>query len=344
MKQFNILLPANPLWDQIVRRAYLYDFHHTGFYHQIDNQDQSRLFVATRGDDFIALPLVFRTIPETDWADATSVYGYCGPLANEEGTFQQTDLVDYFWKELTMYFKENSIISAFSRLHPLINQHLFFEDHGEIRLLNKTVSINLKLDPDEQRRQYRKSNKSEINQLRRKGFVVEKAESVSDIDRFIEIYYETMDRVEASSNYYFTREYFRRFLNNPAFDNQLLLAKFDGEIAAGAIFTMTDKIMQYHLAGTTERYIRETPMKLILDEARLLGNEKQLDYLHLGGGVGGSDDDSLFRFKSGFSKQLRQFSVWKYIIDREKYDSLVQVRKIQDVTSGFFPLYRIHPD
>lgn len=344
MKQFDIVLPDDPLWNQIVRRSYLYDFHHTGFYHQIDNQDQSKLFVATRGDNFIALPLVFRTISGSDWADATSVYGYSGPVANHEATFQRTDLVNYFWDEVTSYFRENRIISAFSRLHPLINQHLFFEGHGEISPLNKTVSINLKLDPDEQRRQYRKSNKSEINQLRRKGFVVEKAESVGEIERFIEIYYETMDRVYASSNYYFAREYFHRFLDNDAFDNQLLLAKFEGEIAAGAIFTMTDKIMQYHLAGTTEPYIRETPMKLILDEARLLGNEKQLDYLHLGGGVGGSDDDSLFRFKSGFSKQLCQFSVWKYIIDREKYDSLVQVRKIKNVTSGFFPLYRSHPD
>lgn len=45
--------------------------------------------------------------------------------------------------------------------------------------------------------------------------------------------------------------------------------------------------MQYHLAGTTEGYIRQAPMKLILDEARLLGNELGLEYLYLGGGVEG---------------------------------------------------------
>lgn len=344
MKQFNILLPTDPLWDRIVRSSYLYDFHHTGFYHQIDNQEQSRLFVAQQGDNFVAMPLVIRTIPGTDWFDITSVYGYCGPIASHESILHGKDLVDYFWTELTAYFTEKRIVSAFSRLHPLINQHPFFDAQGDIVLLNKTVSIDLTLTPEEQRRQYRKSNKSEINQLKRKGFFVIEARDPADIDAFISIYYETMDRVDAGQYYYFTKEYFHAFLANESFDSKLLLALVDGEIAAGAIFTYTDKIMQYHLAGTTEKYIRETPMKLILDEARLIGNELGLQFLHLGGGVGGSDDDSLFRFKSGFSKQLCQFSVWKYVVDQEKYDSLVHVRKIKNVTSGFFPLYRSHLD
>ncbi len=94
--------------------------------------------------------------------------------------------------------------------------------------------------------------------------------------------------------------------------------------------------MQYHLAGTSEEFIRETPMKLILDEARLIGNETSAISLHLGGGVGGSDDDSLFKFKSGFSKDFKQFSVWKYIVDEKVYDELSS--NITD--TNYFPKYR----
>jgi hypothetical protein len=77
-------------------------------------------------------------------------------------------------------------------------------------------------------------------------------------------------------------------------------------------------------------------MKLILDEARLLGNQTTAKSLHLGGGVGGSDEDSLFRFKSGFSKDFKEFSVWKFIVNEEIYEDLSKDK----VCTDFFPLYR----
>ena len=201
------------------------------------------------------------------------------------------------------------------------------------------VAIDLKITPEEQKKQYRKSNKSELNQLRRKGYEVVEAETDAEIDAFITIYHETMTRVEASKSYFFDREYFYNFLKNKCFKNRLLLAKYDGKICAGAIFTITNKIMQYHLAGTTEEFIKDTPMKLILDEARLLGNSLNLEYLHLGGGVGGSDEDSLFRFKSGFSDYRCEYKIWRMIVDTKTYNELVELSKA-DKTSTFFPLYR----
>lgn len=331
----------NSRWERVVRLSYRYDFHHTAFYHTIDNNYRSILFTAYDEEDFIALPLVIRPIEGTDLYDATSVYGYCGPISSRADLLFSDDLVKYFKSNFQKFCLDNRIVSVFSRLHPLLEQEHFFLDFGEIVPLNKTVAIDLRLKPEEQRRQYRKSNKSEINQLRRKGFTVEEATTQEEIDRFIEIYYETMDRVHATPYYYFSKSYFHDFLSNAAFENRLLVAKLDDAIIAGAIFTVTDKIMQYHLAGTTEEYIRLTPMKLILDEARLLGNSLGPEFLHLGGGVGGSDDDSLFRFKSGFSNHFCQFSVWKYIVDHKTYDSLVTKNGLADrADQSFFPLYR----
>ena len=97
--------------------------------------------------------------------------------------------------------------------------------------------------------------------------------------------------------------------------------------------------MQYHLAGTSKEFLKDTPMKLLLDEARLIGNEIGLDYLHLGGGVGGSDEDSLFRFKSGFSSYRCQFKTWQYIVEPDAYNILVSQRT-KNKDSSFFPLYR----
>lgn len=336
MYKFEVIDINNPKWDIIVKSSAIYDFYHTTFYHKIDNNFISLLFVAEDEHDFLALPLVLRPIEQAFWVDCTSVYGYSGPISNRKEFDFDQGFIDFFQLKLKEYCKENNVVSLFSRLHPLIAQQSVFINMGDVLLLNKTVVIDLKISSEEQKRRYRKSSKSELSQLRRKGFYVEESKSTEDVERFVDIYYETMNRVNASPYYYFSKEYFHSFLNNTHFRNELLLAKFEGKIVAGAIFTITDKIMQYHLAGTLEEFIKLAPMKLILDEARLIGNDLSLDYLHLGGGVGGGDNDSLFRFKSGFSNLYCQFSVWKYIFNEEIYNQLSENKK----ESSFFPLYR----
>jgi hypothetical protein len=76
-------------------------------------------------------------------------------------------------------------------------------------------------------------------------------------------------------------------------------------------------------------------MKLIFDEG-FAGNLLGLDFLHLGGGVGGSDEDSLFRF-SGFSNFRCSYQIWQKVIDRNTIDYEVEAGLI---VVFFFPKYR----
>lgn len=336
MLEFEIIENSSQRWSEFVRKADIYDFHHTAYFHKIDTNFVSKLLLFSDDSNFVALPIVIRPIEGTEFCDLTSVYGYAGPVYHFDQGYNIAELLDFFKKCFIDFCKEHNIVSVFSRLHPLIDQKSIIRDVGEIVDLNKTVSINLTLSLEEQRREYRKSLKSELNQLRRKAIVVREANTQKEIDQFIAIYYETMDRVGATSNYYFSQEYFHEFLNTSQFEVKLLVAVKNDHVVAGAIFTLTEKIMQYHLAGTAEEVIQETPMKLILDEARILGSKSSVESLHLGGGVGGHDDDSLFQFKSGFSKDFKQFSVWKFIVNQEVYDQLSKGK----VQSSFFPLYR----
>ena len=341
MYKFKAIDEKSEEWNEILKTSFAYDFYHTAFYHRLEEEGTGVLLHASDELNFIALPLIIRKIEATNFTDATSVYGYCGPITSQNIEDVDVNLLGYFQNEITKYFTSNNIIAAFSRLHPLIEQKSLFNNFGEVLELNKTVSIDLTLPIEIQRRTFRKSLKSDLNQLRRKGYTCVVANSKEEIDEFIDIYYETMDRVEATPNYYFSKEYFHNFLSNKEFSNKLILAKKDGIITAGAIFTISGNIMQYHLAGTKSEYGRDTPMKLILDEARLIGTEMELTDFHLGGGVGGHDDDSLFHFKSGFSKNFKQFSIWRKTFNQEVYDKLVQEKGLENSDSGFFPLYRL---
>lgn len=335
-----LIKPDQKKWSDFITQTNGYDFYHTAEYHSLEGNDEPLLFLTSTADGFVALPIIIRKIKGTKYFDCTSVYGYCGPITNIKEESTKLPIIHEFTKSLKEFFVERNIVSAFSRLHPLIDNDKFLMQMGTVVNLNKTVAIDLRLSPEEQRKQYRKSNKSEINQLRRKGFEVKEAQSAQEIDEFIEIYHQTMNRVSASNMYYFDRNYFSTFLQSKDFNSKLLLAYKDGKVAAGAIFTITDRIMQYHLAGTDENYMRETPMKLVIDEARFIGNGLNLDFLHLGGGVGGNLDDSLFRFKSGFSDQQFQFRVWQYIVDEKIYNELVMAKEDPSINSNYFPLYR----
>jgi len=121
-----------------------------------------------------------------------------------------------------------------------------------------------------------------------------------------------------------------------------LLLLMDGDrITCGAFVAFSNNIMQFHLAATSDEYLKDGPMKLLIDESTLIGRQKGMHYLHLGGGVGGNED-SLFEFKAGFSNLQLSFKTWRFVADPEIYNELVNNRFSLGLQSAdYFPKYRI---
>ncbi len=341
MNSFSIIKVTDPRWVEIISLSKQYDFYHTQSYSMLEKTYEPVLCVAFQDSDFIAIPLLLRGIEKTDLFDCTSVYGYCGPVSNLHFENLSKDHISYFQSELFSFFKKSHIVSAFSRLHPIYNQDPVFQNFGMIRDINKTVAIDLTLPKEEQFGKYRKVHKQLIKKLRENGFVVITASTKYEIDYFIQIYHKLMKRLSADSSYFFEKEYFYQMLDNPCFESKLLLAKRDNEIAGGAIFTLVNGIMQYHLSAETLKFRDQSPTRLIIDEARLLGCEHNMKFLHLGGGVHGNSEDSLFKFKKGFSDLLFDFRGWQLIVDQSKYSYLIDFFGIDTQnTTDYFPVYR----
>ena len=108
---------------------------------------------------------------------------------------------------------------------------------------------------------------------------------------------------------------------------------------------MSNGIVEIHLAATRTEWITKSPLKLLFDHVRLWATAQHASLLHLGGGVG-AKADSLYSFKSGFSKRRHAFYTWRWIINQPVYDLLNRTRNrfsdIQDMSpdNGFFPRYR----
>ncbi|MEM7315639.1 MAG: GNAT family N-acetyltransferase, partial [Planctomycetota bacterium] len=242
--------------------------------------------------------------------------------------------------------QDSGVISAFLRLHPLAEteQHTLHE-HATVVQHGETVYCDLSLTEQQLWQQTRSRERSYINRIRRDGFRVEIDDQWNQLDEFVELYYETMRRVAAADSYFFSRSYFQQIRDTLRDHATLIFVTApDGTIASGGIFTQCNGFVQYHLGGTRTHFLKAQPAKLLMHNVRQWAKQQGHNYFHLGGGVG-SAHDSLFQFKSGFSKLRASFASCRFVTNEKAYSRLVKQweRENQskaDDARGYFPAYR----
>jgi pyridoxal phosphate-dependent aminotransferase EpsN len=326
------------------------DFYYFPQYHRVEErrlEARAQLFTYSEGDYLITLPLLLRSAGQalTGWNDATSVYGYGGPIASHERMPEL--VVRNFQAALREALVERRVIAVFSRLHPLIAQLDLLAGLGECRSSGRTVSIDLTLPLEEQRTQYRGDHRRLIYKQRLEGIVTCLYDQEKRfLSEFVSIYEETMRRENAEHIYFFGEEYFSQLVRELRPVLQLFVAVTGGKVAAGGLFTSCNGIVQYHLGGTRDEFLKLSPMTLIFDTVRLWANEIGAREFHLGGGVG-AKEDTLFRYKAGFSERRHNFATWRWIVAPEVYSELCERRARMNVLQGlepasadYFPAYR----
>jgi hypothetical protein len=330
-------------WRNCLKEFNIYDFYHTYDYHQLSKKaDEKAVLIQYKNNGTtIAMPLLLRAIPNTNFYDATSVYGYAGPLTNNP----TADLDNSYFKEaLAAYCEQHKIISIFSRLNPYIpRQEMVLRNMGHIETLGNVVNMDIKQTLEISRSNYSKSTKSRVNKARKQCYT-KFAETEEEICAFVDIYHENMNRLEAGSEYYFDYNYFLEFFKSKDFETDIILVHHNEthEAIAGSMFVKTNGIVQFHLSGTKNDFLHIAPARVFLDEMRILATEQKQHYFNLGGGLGGNED-SLFEFKSSFSKDFKPFKLWKFIVDQKAYDQLcrsLDALKLEQ-NPNFFPLYRL---
>ncbi len=346
-------------WGELLARPAQHDVFHTAAYHALEQHREEGvacLFAYREEPYSVLLPLVLRPIERAagletvgrGWVDATSVYGYAGPLASHADVPAEVRL--NFQRDLTEALRDLRVVSAFSRLHPLIPHAEVLDGLGECQPAGQTLSIDLTLPPAAQQRQYRPTHRHEINRLRRLGATCVIDPEKAYLDEFIDIYYETMRRVHAAPLYFFEPSYFRGLAGGASgMDVRLFVVRFEGRAVSASLVTVCDGIAQYFLAGTRDEFTRLAPMKLLIDTVRGWAAGQGLRVLHLGGGVS-AREDSLFHFKAGFTSRRHDFATWRCVLLPEVYRRLAEERERRDDRLGpraipvdFFPRYRRPP-
>lgn len=339
-------------WTAAVEHCLRHDFYHLPQYHAMADEaheGKAVLFYYSEDAYSIALPLLIRPIDAlpngAPHMDATSVYGYAGPIASHEEI--PFDVIQRFHESLRNQLQELGVISVFTRLHPIIPQKALLAGLGECRTLSRTVSIDLTLTAEEQRAAMRSSVKLAINRLRRKGMECVHDREGLYLNAFAEIYRETMLRVGAAPGYFYTEDYFRGLSANLGEKHHLFVCLLDGKPVCAGVFIECLEILQYHLGGTLSLALVHGPMKLLFDEVRIWANSRNLKFFHLGGGATTDPNDPLLYFKLGFSKMTHDFNVWCWVLNESVYKQLCeeasrfnQVNGLVPAKQAYFPEYR----
>jgi hypothetical protein len=346
---------ANPLWMEILENI-RHDVYHLPEYFQIEARRTKAIpeaIIISEDEKVFFAPYLLRQCgdeinsPLEDSFDIISPYGYPGILVSEAGA-SSSEFLENAIASFKHTLQTKGICSAFLRLHPILNEDLLKVCPGNIFTANgQTVSIDLKITESELWAHTRKGHQSTINKCKRLGFIPRMVSFEEYYDEFIAIYEETMNRVHASESYYFDSDYFRGLLNLGD-KLHLCIIESEEEIICASLFFECCGIIQAHLGGTKNEFLSQSPFNLLLHHVRLWGRERGNEYLHIGGGIGGLSTDSLFTFKSGFSRQRHEFSTMRLIADDYKYFKLVELRakelnkEVQElVESNFFPAYRV---
>lgn len=347
----------NPLWLKTLEKLD-YDIYHLPEYVYLESKRTNSIpeaILIVDNEKIFFIPYLLRRCDNlfddelniTNVFDVVSPYGYPGILLSEAAA-SAPEFVDLAMNQLMYVLRNKQVCSAFLRLHPILNNGLNETCKPDIcKVIGETVSINLRLSEAEIWHQTRPGERNKINKCKRNGMIAKMVPFQQYVDKFISIYDETMERVEASDFYYFERDYFLQFANALGEKLYLCIVELEEQVTCAGLFTECCGIVQFHLSGTRNKFLKQEPSKLMIDYVRFWAKERGNQVFHLGGGVG-SAKDSLYHFKAGFSKQRHTFQTFRLIVDTKQYLNLVKLRAKYLNTEAeklletdFFPAYRL---
>ncbi len=331
------VVPAEE-WDALLRDLGGLDTYTQVAYHRVSALLEPTLAVPVllhyaggRGD--LVLPLLLRPLPDGSGWDATSPYGYGGPVA------LSGHAAEGFGAAFDTWARTNGVVATFLRLHPLLGNARLVPPTAELVPLGHTVAWDVTAGRDlfglmhaHHRRAARRADRA--------GLEVRVVTRPTDLDEFGELYRLTMLRRGADPFYFFPAAYWEA-LRAEGEELGLLLVEGrlpDGALAAGLLCFSQGPWLHYHLGATSDAGRTSGASTRCFQAAAEWAQSRGMSGFHLGGGLGSDSTSTLFVFKHRFDPgtQPQPFHIAKLVHDRGRYERLAGT----DSTAGFFPPWR----
>jgi hypothetical protein len=333
-----LLPPSDSLWATFLEDV-AHDFYHLPAYVAFEAAHlggEPRAIYVETGSGRMLVPIVVRAIPGGG-TDATTPYGYPGPLLTDAGS---PPWYEEAWAAAKDLLRAEGLTSLFVRFHPILSPRPP-TTVGTHVLQGETVSMDLGLSSEEALSRMRRDVRRTARLAEVEGIHAHQDATFEQLAAFVELYHATMARVGAYASYYFDQSYFEGLREALGPRLSLWLVDIDDAVAAAGLFVETRGLVQFHLSGSVPLH-RMSPNRILIFGVRDWAAARGDRSLHLGGGRGGSSD-SLFSFKAGFSPLRHPFYTLRIILEPTDYERLVADHDPNldpARLDGYFPLYR----
>lgn len=340
-------------WLEAIESAGAQDVYYQPHYSRMleaNGEGTPRLAWLRCQDGVAVYPFLMRSIAiegaPTDLHDIVSPYGYGGPVIRARSVEGAANVAAKFIRLFHGYCLDAGIVSEFIRFHPLLGNSDLFVDLIPTEYVRDTVYVDLQVSLDAiWQESIDGRTRNAVRKAQKLGVSVT-CSATDGISDFVRLYRATMDRLSADQYYYFSDSYFDALRDIVLNWGVLIQAIYEGQVVASAVFLRGDSFLHYHLSASRAEYRSIQAGSLLLWEAIKWGQARRLSLFHLGGGYSGNED-SLFRFKAGFSPRRAKFIVGKVIHDDRRYKSLVSLASKKAAGDSlppagrYFPAYRL---
>ena len=283
------------------------------------NIDKALCFVYENNDFVVLMPFLQRKIG--DFFDFETPYGYGGPIFNRNC---ETSIKNAL-KAMIDCFREHNYIAGFVRFHPLLANAYKCKEMIPVINDRKTIAMNTSLSEDDLwQLEINTKNRNTTRKAQKAGLIFEVDQHFNNLKDFIELYNQTMQRLSADEFYFFSKKYYRDFVDSLSNKSFLGVVKYESKIIAAAIFMYSQYYGHYHLSGSNKDFQNLCPNNLLLFEAAKELKRRGIKRFHLGGGSDSDPKNSLLEFKSRFGREHCQFSIGKMVFNDAAYQDICQ--------------------
>jgi len=339
-----ILIDNQLEWDTVVRSFPNYDIFYLSGYSKafmeetpkngtpillLYEDDEDRAISVVLKRDVALDPNLVGKIEKGKYYDLITPYGYGGFWGNvtDWGKLNQT---------YTAYCKDNHYVCEFVRFELFSDYYKYYDGEVESRTHNVIRSLEMSLDEMwmDFKQKVRK-NVKKANGFNLSCIIENTGEYLED---FLRIYYSTMERTDAESEYYFSKQFYNDL--NKMKDNVMYFhVVYEGKIISTELVIYGAENCYSYLGGTDREYFDVRPNDFLKYEIIKWAKERGLKNFVLGGGYGA--DDGIYQYKLCLAPRGQQeFYIGRKIFDRNAYDKLIGLRNRDLLNEKFFPIYR----
>jgi Acetyltransferase (GNAT) domain len=274
-----------------------------------------------------------------DWYDLASPYGFGGPFG------WGTPDVTAFWNHFDQWANALGVVSLFTRLPLFEDQSIPFM--GDVVMKGPSVVIPLEGGEASILKHYERSVRTVLRHSERNGVSVVVDPHGDRLDEFLAVYYSTMERRNASPDYYFPRALFTGLREHLPEHVVFFHALHENQVVSTELQLISETHTYAFLGGTIAKGLSLRANSVLRHRTNVWGSEHGKSHMVFGGGH--RENDSLFSYKKRFAPQsLMMFRVGIRVFNPDQYMRLIELRRVWAVgqgqpwvpIKGFFPAYR----